>query len=36
MHFKPAVRAGAKVRQLVEQHFRFQIAPTSQIAKQMS
>jgi TonB family protein len=36
MHFKPAVRAGAKVRQLVEQHFRFQIAPARQIAKQMS
>lgn len=36
MHFKPAVRSGAKVRQLVEQHFRFQIAPTPQIAKQMS
>lgn len=36
MHFKPAVRAGAKVRQLVEQHFRFRIAPAPQIAKQMS
>jgi TonB family protein len=36
MHFKPAVRAGSKVRQLVEQHFRFQIAPAPQIAKQMS
>jgi TonB family protein len=36
MHFKPAVRRGEKVRQLVEQHFRFQIAPAPQIAKQMS
>jgi TonB family protein len=36
MHFKPAVRGGEKVRQLVEQHFRFRIAPTPQIAKQMS
>ena len=36
MHFKPAVRAGEKVRQLVEQHFRFRIAPAPQIAKQMS
>jgi TonB family protein len=36
MHFKPAVRSGIKVRQLVEQHFRFQIAPAPQIAKQMS
>jgi TonB family protein len=36
MHFKPAVRSGEKVRQLVEQHFRFQIAPAPQLAKQMS
>ncbi|HET8625100.1 MAG TPA: energy transducer TonB [Gemmatimonadales bacterium] len=36
MHFKPAVRRGEKVRQLVEQHFRFQIAPAPEIAKQMS
>jgi TonB family protein len=36
MHFKPAIRGGIKVRQLVEQHFRFQIAPAPQIAKQMS
>ena len=36
MHFKPAIRSGIKVRQLVEQHFRFQIAPAPQIAKQMS
>lgn len=36
MHFRPAVRAGERVRQLVEQHFRFQIAPAPQIAKQMS
>jgi TonB family protein len=36
MHFRPAVRGGEKVRQLVEQHFRFRIAPAPQIAKQMS
>lgn len=36
MHFKPAIRGGEKVRQLVEQHFRFRIAPAAQIAKQMS
>ncbi len=36
MHFKPAIRGGEKVRQLVEQHFRFQIAPARQVAKQMS
>jgi TonB family protein len=36
MHFKPAIRGGEKVRQLVEQHFRFRIAPAPQIAKQMS
>jgi TonB family protein len=36
MHFKPAIRAGEKVRQLVEQHFRFRITPAPQIAKQMS
>lgn len=35
MHFKPAVRKGEKVRQLVEQRFRFQIAPAPQLAKQM-
>jgi TonB family protein len=35
MHFKPAIRGGVKVRQLVEQRFRFQIAPAPQIAKQM-
>ena len=35
MHFKPASRSGAKVRQLVEQRFRFQIAPAAQLAKQM-
>ncbi len=36
MHFKPAVRGGEKVRQLVEQHFRFRIVPAPQIAEQMS
>lgn len=36
MHFKPAVRSGDKVRQLVEQHFRFRIAPAPQIARQVS
>jgi outer membrane biosynthesis protein TonB len=38
MRFHPAKRAGAKVRQLVEQHFRFTIATPSQIAasKQVS
>ncbi len=36
MHFKPAVRGGVRVRQLVEQHFRFRIAPAPQIAKQIS
>jgi TonB family protein len=35
MHFKPAIRGGQKVRQLVAQRFRFQIAPAPQIAKQM-
>jgi TonB family protein len=30
MRFKPAKRAGKTVRQLVEQRFRFQIAPSSQ------
>jgi TonB family protein len=35
MHFKPAIRRGGKVRQLVEQRFRFQIAPAPQLAKQM-
>jgi TonB family protein len=35
MFFRPAVRRGEKVRQLVEQRFRFQIAPAPQLAKQM-
>jgi TonB family protein len=35
MHFRPAVRRGDKVRQLVEQRFRFQIAPAPQLAKQI-
>jgi TonB family protein len=32
MQFRPAKRSGHKVRQLVEQHFRFTITPPSQIA----
>ena len=32
MLFHPAKRGGHKVRQLVEQHFRFTIAPPPQIA----
>jgi hypothetical protein len=36
MRFRPAMRAGKTVRQLVEQQFRFRIAPASQVAKQMS
>jgi TonB family protein len=32
MLFRPAKRSGHKVRQLVEQHFRFTIAPPAQIA----
>lgn len=35
MRFQPARRAGKKVRQLVEQLFRFRIAPASQMAKQI-
>jgi hypothetical protein len=36
MRFRPARRAGKAVRQLVGQQFRFQIAPTSQLAEQVS
>lgn len=36
MRFRPAKRAGAKVRQLVEQQFRFRITPPSQVLKQVS
>jgi TonB family protein len=36
MHFRPATRAGGKVRQLVEQQFRFRIVPASQVANQSS
>jgi hypothetical protein len=36
MLFRPAKRAGKTVRQLVEQQFRFQIVPLSQVAKQVS
>jgi TonB family protein len=36
MRFRPAMRAGKTVRQLVEQQFRFKIAPAPQMAKQMS
>jgi TonB family protein len=36
MRFRPAKRAGKAVRQLVEQQFRFQIMPASQVAKQVS
>jgi TonB family protein len=36
MRFRPAKRAGAKVRQLVEQQFRFRIVPAPQAAKQVS
>jgi TonB-like protein len=34
--FRPAVRAGKTVRQLVEQKFRFRIVPASDLAKQIS
>ncbi len=34
MHFRPAMRARQRVRQLVEQHFRFTINPT--VARQVS
>ncbi|HEV8455501.1 MAG TPA: energy transducer TonB [Gemmatimonadales bacterium] len=36
MRFRPAKRGGKTVRQLVQQQFRFRIAPASQITKQMS
>ena len=36
MRFRAARRGGKKVRQLVEQNFRFQIVPPSQMAKQVS
>jgi TonB family protein len=36
MRFRPARRAGKTVRQLVEQQFRFQIMPVSQVGKQVS
>jgi hypothetical protein len=36
MRFRPAVRAGKTVRQLVEQKFRFRIEPARQVVKQMS
>jgi TonB-like protein len=36
MRFRPAKRAGKPVRQLVEQRFRFRIAPLSQVAEQVS
>jgi TonB family protein len=36
MRFRPARRGGKKVRQLVEQSFRFQIVPASEMAKQVS
>jgi hypothetical protein len=36
MLFRPARRAGKTVRQRVEQKFRFQIVPASQVADQIS
>jgi TonB family protein len=36
MRFRPAMRAGKAVRQLVEQQFRFRIAPPSQVADRVS
>ena len=36
MRFRPARRGGKKVRQVVEQSFRFDIVPPSQMAKQVS
>ena len=36
MRFRPARRAGRPVRQLVGQQFRFQVAPTPQLADQVS
>jgi hypothetical protein len=36
MRFRPARRAGKPVRQLVEQRFRFRIAPPTTVADQIS
>ena len=36
MRFRPAIRQGKTVRQLVEQKFRFKIQPAEQVAKQVS
>jgi hypothetical protein len=36
MRFRPATRGGKTVRQLVEQQFRFRIAPAPQVVRQMS
>jgi hypothetical protein len=36
MRFRPAKRAGKTVRQLVEQKFRFRIAPADEVGKQIS
>ena len=36
MRFRPAIRQGKTVRQLVEQKFRFKIQPPEQVAKQVS
>jgi TonB family protein len=36
MRFRPATRAGKRVRQLVEQQFRFRITPASQVADHVS
>ncbi len=36
MRFRPATRAGKKVRQLVQQQFRFRVIPASQVADQVS
>jgi hypothetical protein len=36
MRFRPAIRAGKTVRQLVEQKFRFKILPAEEMAKQIS
>jgi TonB family protein len=36
MRFRPATRAGKKVRQLVEQQFRFRVTYASQVADQIS
>jgi hypothetical protein len=36
MRFRPASRGPAKVRQLVQQQFRFRVVPPSQTAKRLS